>query len=221
MLDVAAQPKDASLPPPPSEVVEGQELCDLTRIFEPSTQLVIAPVEAEMLRDWDPARVWGDSPRSGTAAIRTPEGEANAADLVGPTRIDPALGRLLGALSEIFATLVGADEVGARWMWTNTPQCPRFHEDNLALRGVYNHCGPGTQWVPAAYVDRRFLGHGSQGRPDEVSGLLLDPSQIRDIPAGTLSVFKGKLWDDAAPVVHRSPPLSETFRFAVTLDSLD
>ncbi|MBX2810781.1 MAG: DUF1826 domain-containing protein [Myxococcales bacterium] len=202
------------------EVFEGDKLCDLTRIFEPQTQMVIAPFDDE---SWSPEAMWGRMAREGRLAVMTLDGKPNREDLDDAFRVCSALGRLLSNLSEVFATLVGAQEVGIRWMWTCRPSCPRFHEDKVAIRAIYNHCGPGTEWVPSQYVDREYLGHKSGGLDDEVSGLLLDSSQIREVASGTLSVFKGKVWEDnpGLPIVHRSPPRSGTFRFVATLDLLD
>ncbi len=154
--------------------------------------------------------------------VRTPDGTANRDDLKDGFELHEGLGQLLLELSEVHATLFGAEEVGLRWVWTDRPTCPRFHEDRLVVRGIYNHCGPTTEWIPSRFVNRSRLGHLSEGMADDVSGLLLDPSQVRCLPEGSLSLFKGREWDGSPrrPLVHRSPPKSSRFRFAITIDTL-
>ncbi len=131
----------------------------------------------------------------------------------------------LRSLIELFATLSDSHSVGMRLCLSHQQSCPRFHVDRIGLRLICTWQGPGTEWLEHADVDRRFLGFGSQGVPDECSGLLRAGAQIYRMQTFDIGLFKGELWPGNAGrgAVHRSPevkPLSP-HRIVVTLDELE
>ncbi|MFO0335169.1 MAG: DUF1826 domain-containing protein [Pseudomonadota bacterium] len=133
-----------------------------------------------------------------------------------------ALARHLAELVELYAILTDASRVGLRFCVTAGQPCPRFHVDRVGLRLITTLRGPGTQWLEPDDVDRRRLGPGSGGLPDESSGLLRPGAAIRQLAAFDVGVFKGESWPGNAGrgAVHRSPPPDGSFRAMVTLDAL-
>lgn len=128
-------------------------------------------------------------------------------------------------LIELFATLSDSRWVGVRLSISHQQSCPRFHVDKVGLRLICTWQGPGTEWLEHECVDRRFLGFGSQGIPDESSGLLKPGAQIHRMQTFAVGLFKGELWpgNEHRGAVHRSPavkPLSP-HRIVVTLDEVD
>lgn len=59
--------------------------------------------------------------------------------------------------------------------------CPAFHEDAVRLRLLVTYRGPGTEWTTGS-----------------------DPTQVREIPAGAVAVFKGRAWPSSDRLLHRS-----------------
>lgn len=144
-------------------------------------------------------------------------------DFAQPGRI--CLENELRFLIELFATLSDSRWVGVRLSISHQRSCPRFHVDKVGLRLICTLQGPGTEWLEHECVDRRFLGFGSQGIPDEGSGLLKSGAQIHRMQTFEVGLFKGELWpgNENRSAVHRSPavkPLSP-HRIVVTLDEVE
>lgn len=128
-------------------------------------------------------------------------------------------------LIDLFATLSDSRWVGVRLSISHQQSCPRFHVDKVGLRLICTWQGPGTEWLEHECVDRRFLGFGSQGIPDEGSGLLKSGAQIHRMQTFEVGLFKGELWpgNENRGAVHRSPtvkPLSP-HRIVMTLDEVE
>jgi hypothetical protein len=126
-------------------------------------------------------------------------------------------------LSHAFAELVGASRLGVRLLRLDAPMCPRFHTDFVGVRLLTTYCGPGTEWLDDADVDRSRLGHRSGGEPDERSGLLRPGTVVRQLPEGAVGLLKGEAWPGNAAhgVVHRSPAVRGHKRIVFSLDVLD
>lgn len=125
-----------------------------------------------------------------------PGREAFAADLV----------RLASAL----CLLSGRREARIRIEVSTQTTCPRFHVDNVVLRLLCTYRGPGTEYLEGRYADRSRLGPGSDGLPDECSGLIRKAAGIVRIPRFAVAVLKGERWTDGCPqgAIHRSPATS-------------
>jgi hypothetical protein len=124
----------------------------------------------------------------------------------------------------LFRDLFEPRALGLRLRAMDKAMCPRFHVDRVPVRMVCTYGGCGTEWLPETSLDRKKLSHGACGKPDEESGLILDPAAIRSMPAFAIGLMKGELWQNnqGRGAVHRSPrPTPEQpHRLLLTLDSL-
>jgi hypothetical protein len=177
--------------------------------------------------------------RPGVACIELGSGlrRTETAQVVGPNDASPgavlaawqdarwisALEEDLVSLVELFSILADTERVGVRIGLTDRQMCPRFHVDRVTLRLVTTLAGPGTEFLDDLEVDRRFLGRGAGGRPDERSGLLRPGAVVHRAAPRDVVLLKGELWPDneGRGAVHRSPALAEgQWRLVVTLDEL-
>lgn len=103
-------------------------------------------------------------------------------------------------------------------------QCPRFHVDNVKARLLCTYVGAGTQWLDERDADRSKLEHGSNGLPDEASGLIRKPGAVHTLPAFAIALLKGRQWpaNEGRGAIHRSPPWSPLLgpRVLVAIDAL-
>lgn len=146
------------------------------------------------------AALLAHAPFSVTAeALPSCLGARLAAALPGPA---PALLADVAALAASFAAMTGHQRIHARLEALVDEGCPLFHADHVGLRLLCTYAGPGTEWVPAAAVNRSGLGSGDNGL------ILRDRRQVRRLPAFTVGVFKGEAFPGHAGrgVVHRSAP---------------
>ncbi len=152
------------------------------------------------------------------------DAELVPADLLA---VDPAGGAAFVAdvrmLAEAFAELVGASRLGVRLLRLDAPMCPRFHTDYVGVRLLTTYCGPGTEWLDEADVDRSRLGHRSGGLSDDRSGLLRPGAVVRQLPEAAVGLLKGEAWpgNEGSGVVHRSPAVGGDRRILLSLDVLD
>lgn len=127
-------------------------------------------------------------------------------------------------LSMAFCELLGCRQTGLRLRTLKTPMCPRFHVDRVPARMICSYGGIGTEWLPEYALDRSKLGMGSAGLPDAVSGLIVDATAIRQMPAYAVGLMKGESWEgnEGFGLVHRSPiPTAvQPRRLLLTLDML-
>lgn len=125
-------------------------------------------------------------------------------------------------LADLFTCLFGLEEVGLRVAPLTSTMCPRFHTDRVPCRLLCTYGrGPGTQWLADTGADRRYLGTGSRGLPDEESGLIRDPGSIFGLNAGDVALLKGEAWPDneGRGLIHRSPALARgESRLLLSLD---
>ncbi|MBT8168368.1 DUF1826 domain-containing protein [Falsiruegeria litorea] len=124
-------------------------------------------------------------------------------------------------LVDMFCTLFDLKYAGLRLKLLDKPMCPRFHVDKVPCRLVTTFSGTATEWLPHSAVNRSKLGAGSQGKPDESSGIIEHPEMIEHLQAGDVALLKGESWhnNEGAGLVHRSPALSQAeHRLLLTLD---
>jgi hypothetical protein len=194
---------------------------DLTRIFDPQIQLAQwrRPVEP-VIADW--LEMHADDLGSGFRQTLAPGQTPDLGRLPAGSGRD-ALAVDLALLAEMLGELLDAPTIGLRLEVVRQAMCPRLHVDRVGIRMLCTYRGPGTEWVEAASVDRRFLGAASGGKPDESSGLLQAGHRIKAIPPYTVALLKGSLWqgNDGRGIVHRSPAVHETQapRVLVALDA--
>ncbi|PPC89839.1 MAG: hypothetical protein CTY34_09985 [Methylobacter sp.] len=130
----------------------------------------------------------------------------------------------LTMLISLFCDLFECREAGLRLLSLDKAMCPRFHVDRGPVRLVCSYGGIGTEWLPEYALDRRKLGMGGLGKPDNESGLITDPTAIRQMPAFALGLMKGENWagNEGQGLVHRSPQptAAQPRRLLLTLDLL-
>ena len=112
-------------------------------------------------------------------------------------------------LADMLTCLFDSKNVGLRLAPLTKAMCPRFHVDNIPARMVCTYLGNGTQWIPAEALDHSKLGHASNGKSDDQSGLYADPEAVQQLNAFDVAILKGSTWDNdvAKAVVHRSCPV--------------
>jgi hypothetical protein len=126
------------------------------------------------------------------------------------------------SLATMFADLTGAVRLGIRLLRLAAPMCPRFHTDFVGVRLLTTYCGTGTEWLDESHVDRRWLGHRSDGVPDHKSGLLRPGAVIQRVAEGAVALLKGEAWpgNRERGAVHRSPA-GRGARILLSIDVLD
>jgi hypothetical protein len=214
---------------PHPRAIETDNLADLTLIYEPDVNLCLArrritpgisrfvsrllltnrPLERELIFGSENPVVEKLLPE---ALQALPCAEAWLADVEG----------LIG----IFRDLFNSDHLGLRLRTLDKAMCPRFHVDRVPVRMICTYGGPGTEWLPEIAINRKKLGSGACGQPDETSGLILDSDSaaIQSIPSFAIALLKGELWqgNEGRGAVHRSPrPTRQNpRRLLLTLDLL-
>ncbi len=127
----------------------------------------------------------------------------------------------IAGLVDMFCCLFDINHVGLRLTALGHAMCPRFHVDRVPCRLVTTYTGNATEWLPHDRVDRSKLGPGSQGLPDDQSGLYASNSEIQQLKTGEVALLKGESWEgnEDAGLVHRSPQLEAgKRRLLLTLD---
>lgn len=124
-------------------------------------------------------------------------------------------------LVDMFCCLFDLKRAALRFSVLDRAMCPRFHVDRVPCRLVTTYQGIATEWLPHHVADRSKLGAGNMGKPDALSGLYENASDIKQLKSGDVALLKGELWHDneGAGLIHRSPQLSNnTHRLLLTID---
>jgi hypothetical protein len=98
-------------------------------------------------------------------------------------------------LANRFAAVMHLNEVEIRLEHVTTNACKKFHGDYVTARLICTYVGPGTQWLDGA--DAENCGCG-------------EPHNIQQMKAGEVGLFKGRIWSETYPAIHRSPPIEGT-----------
>ena len=191
--------------------VASSELSELASIYEADVNLcVITRDPAPVVRDFADALLAQQGPIEVARTLRFEHFDGR--DLLPAARVEALPGveawrRDVMLLVGLFADLFEAAQIGLRLRRLDRPMCPRFHTDFVAVRLICSYGGPGTQWLPEDAIDRRRLGAGSGGHPDEHSGLITRPDAVHEIPPYAIALLKGERWEGNAGrgAVHRSP----------------
>lgn len=101
----------------------------------------------------------------------------------------------IAMLANRFAAVMDASEVEIRLEHITTNACKKFHGDYVTARLICTYVGQGTQWLDGKDADNCDCG---------------DPHNIRQLSAGDVALFKGRLWSADAPAIHRSPAIEGT-----------
>ena len=145
-------------------------------------------------------------------------------DLLGSSEVSSMLSKDIAELVDMFCYLFGLNRVGLRLTALDGAMCPKFHVDRIPCRLITTYHGIATEWLPHDTADRTKLGHGSQGKPDNQSGLFKSSDAIQQLNQGEVALLKGESWrgNQGAGLIHRSPQLrEEKSRLLLTLDFID
>ena len=202
--------------------IEGDEPIVLADIYQSDTNIVIwqrcstdvLAKAAKRIVDLHPSLQTSQTvtPQSAFAAVR---------EVLGTTEDARVLSEDIAQLVDMFCCLFDLKRAGLRLATLDRAMCPRFHVDRVPCRLVTTYKGVATQWLPHHLVDRNKLGAGSEGRPDDESGLFAQTSDIQQLNQGNVALLKGELWEgnENAGLVHRSPAInSGERRLLLTLD---
>ena len=145
-------------------------------------------------------------------------------DLLGSSEVSSMLSKDIAELVDMFCYLFDLNRVGLRLTALDGAMCPKFHVDRIPCRLITTYHGIATEWLPHDTADRTKLGHGSQGKPDNQSGLFKTSKAIQKLNQGEVALLKGEGWrgNQGAGLIHRSPQLrEEKSRLLLTLDFID
>ncbi|MEM6698671.1 MAG: DUF1826 domain-containing protein [Bacteroidota bacterium] len=84
-----------------------------------------------------------------------------------------------------------------------TNMCRRFHTDINDLRMLCTYIGQGTLWLPDEAVNQQAVAKGSNKE------IVLDEQLIQQTNTGDIVILKGALYEDANPILHRSPSIEK------------
>lgn len=130
----------------------------------------------------------------------------------------------IAELVDMFCSLFELKQVGLRLTALNKAMCPKFHVDRVPCRLITTYQGIATEWLQHHCVDRSKLGAGSNGLPDNESGIYQKASDIQQLSNADVALLKGESWqgNEGAGLVHRSPaPENDEHRLLLTLDFAD
>lgn len=217
-------PSVMSPPSPAPSAVLCEALLGLTSIFESQVQIAVLQRAANpSISQYLQALHLQRGACSGLRAFVAPGTAfslANWQDLPGRRALEADITTLI----EMYADLMDCAQVGVRLEVLTKAMCPRFHVDRTGIRLLCTYCGPGTDWLDDRYADRRFLGAGAQGVPDEQSGLIGRADAVHRVPPFAVALLKGESWQGNAGrgLIHRSPPVSanEAPRVLLALDAI-
>lgn len=196
----------------------------LASIYEPEVNLAVW----EGGLDWS-ARLGAETlcrSRPGFTSNSRGHYDTAIADLQRRWPSDPALAPLLEAIAtcaRLFDELFEPPEIGLRVATLDRAMCPRFHVDRIPVRMIATFCGPGTEWLPNALVDRNRLGAREPGKPPATGAGIPEPVTPCSLSAGDVALMKGENWvgNEGNGLVHRSPAVAaHTPRLIATVDWL-
>jgi hypothetical protein len=144
--------------------------------------------------------------------------------LLGSSPEAEVLAEDIAHLVDMFCCLFDLKRGALRMTVLDRAMCPRFHVDRVPCRLVTTYQGIATEWLPHNVADRSKLGTGNMGKPDELSGLFDNLSDIQQLNSGDVGLMKGELWhnNEGAGLIHRSPQVPDnTRRLVLTLDFMD
>jgi hypothetical protein len=126
-------------------------------------------------------------------------------------------------LSEIYADLLEARQLGVRLAVLEAAMCPRFHVDWVEARAACTYRGAGTEWLEGEAALAALAAAGRAG----IDETPIDASAVQRASTTDLVLMKGMLWPGPpSGAVHRSPAQPtgrsrEATRVIVTWDVLD
>lgn len=98
-------------------------------------------------------------------------------------------------LAEMFCDVLRIATFELRLEVVRTDSCRKFHADYVTARLITTYHGEGTDWLDEADASRVAASEA--------------PVHINRLAAFDVGLFKGRLGTES-PVIHRSPPITET-----------
>ena len=197
-MNALAQLADRLFPPAP-HVAMDDDAGGLAAIAEPGVNLAIWQRRLSPALATDVNRLMGaaqgdvrlNAPLAGLASgLAAAFAEANLPEV-------PTLVADIVDLAKQAAPLMMAAAFDMRLEIVTGNACHKFHADYVPLRLITSYAGPGSQWL--SNEDAAALADGAA----------IDELDVRQLLAGEVALFKGRLLTDT-PIIHRSPPIAGT-----------
>ncbi|GAB3477394.1 DUF1826 domain-containing protein [Marinomonas epiphytica] len=201
--------------------ISGLEPSILTDIYNPDINMVVWKRQLPDALTASLAVLLEEKPYFKASMTVTPESALASLEDSFKHHNVPGLSDTIAELVDMFCCLFELRRVGLRIEALEKAMCPRFHVDKVPCRLVSTLYGVATEWLPHNLVNRDKLGRGSQGLPDQESGLFPELSSIQQLECGDVALLKGENWlgNENAGLVHRSPkPKPGHKRLVLTLD---
>lgn len=99
------------------------------------------------------------------------------------------------SLANHFSTAMSLSKVEVRLEVITTDACYKYHADWVSARLITTYFGQGTQWISNEDAARHR------------EGVSVETLFHNNIATGDVALFKGRVWSDNAPAIHRSPPI--------------
>lgn len=200
---------------------QGKDPAVFTDVYHEETNIIIWQRELSKTLQNSVNDFLRSNPTFQTAMTVTPQSVlSSVCESLGAT-CQTELGENIALLVDMFCCLFDLKRVGLRLTTLDRAMCPKFHVDRVPCRLATTFQGVATEWLPNQRVNRDKLGPGSDGLPDNQSGLFKSEHDIQQLSCGDVALLKGELWprNENAGLVHRSPALpSGERRFLLTLD---
>ncbi|MCG8415704.1 MAG: DUF1826 domain-containing protein [Pseudomonadales bacterium] len=204
------------------QVAVGEKLDVLADIYQEEVNIAIWQRKLPKLLSEATDKILLDRPKLQVSLSLSPQDAHEILiEALGASEESGSLVTDISGLVDMFCCLFDINNVGLRLTALGHAMCPRFHVDRVPCRLVTTYTGDATEWLPHDRVDRSKLGPGSQGRPDDQSGLYVSNSDIQQLKTGEVALLKGECWEgnEDAGLVHRSPQLDAGMhRLLLTLD---
>lgn len=205
--------------------IEGAQLDVLTDIYQENANIVIwkRSLADALIQAAD--SVLDTQPTLEKLMVLSPENAFdNLLQTLGHSQAAEVLSEDIAKLVDMFCCLFDVKRAALRLAVLDRAMCPRFHVDRVPCRLITTYQGVATEWLPHNIADRTKLGTGNMGKPDELSGLFDNTSDIEQLNSGDVALLKGELWDknEGAGLIHRSPQLPNgNRRLLLTIDFID
>jgi len=201
--------------------VQGNEPDILTHIYLEESNIVIWQRElSEKLRNSVDVFLESHTTFQASMTVTPKSALSSVRKFIGDTT-KHELSENIAELVDMFCCLFELKRTGLRLTVLDRAMCPKFHVDKVPCRLVTTYRGVASEWLPHQTVNREKLGSGSNGKPDNASGLYKNQHNIQQLGCGDVAVLKGELWEgnENAGLVHRSPTVpTDKRRLLLTLD---
>jgi hypothetical protein len=205
--------------------VEHTEHEVLTDIYQEDTNMVVWKRDLAKNLEQAADAIIESNPTLEELLVVSPEKAFDSVKKVlGISQEAEVLAEDIAHLVDMFCCLFDLKRGALRMTVLDRAMCPRFHVDRVPCRLVTTYQGIATEWLPHNIADRSKLGTGNMGKPDELSGLFDNLSDIQQLNSGDVGLMKGELWhnNEGAGLIHRSPQVpNNTRRMLLTLDFMD